>query len=90
MKDENLLIHFQWNSKQREFLVCATHSDDMGYRLPMYQVFKDNKYLFSMYPAVAPADGKCWELIEKEKAGIIPSGFVALLGNVIDEYYINR
>ena len=89
MNQDNLLINFQWESKQREILVCATEIANQECSLPLYQVFRNNKYLFSIYPAINDRAEQHWEMMEKDKADNIPSGFIGILGRMIDAYYLS-
>ena len=87
MNQENLLINFQWESKQREILVCATEFSTNDCSLPLYQGFRNNKYLFSIYPAINHRAEQHWEMMEKDSE--IPAGFIGILGRMIDAYYLS-
>lgn len=89
MNHDSLLINFQWESKQREILVCATQTNDTECSFPLYQIFRNNKYLFSIYPTINEHACKEWEMIEKDEAAKIPDGFVGILGRMIDAYYLS-
>ena len=85
---ENFHIKFTWENKQRQVYIRSVEIEDREYSIPLYQVFRNNIHLFSVFPAINAESRKCWEVLEKDRRPHIPEGFLNALGYMIDGYYV--
>lgn len=85
---ENFQIKFTWENKQRQVYIRSVAIEDKDYSLPLYQVYRNNIHLFSVFPVITPESRKGWEVLERDRRPHIPDGFLNALGYMIDGYYV--
>lgn len=87
---ENFQIKFTWDNKQRQVSIRSTDLADRDYSVSVYQVFRNNIHLFSLYPVINSESRKGWEVLEKDREAHIPQEFLNALGYMIDGYYVSK
>jgi hypothetical protein len=88
MKVESFQIRFNWQTSQRRLQISTPISDRKEPALAMYHVFRNNVYLFSIRPVINAECRKDWEIVEKDREAHLPPGFIGILGDMIDAFYI--
>ena len=83
-------IKFVWESKQREVLIRTAATAEKDPPISLYEVYRNNTHLFSVYPVLDSDCKKKWEVLEKERESHIPKGFLSALGYMIDGYYVRN
>lgn len=84
---EQFNILFTSSGGMRQVRICPEEIQVDRRPMSYYQVYMQETYLFSLCPVVDRSGSKCWELIEKDRADYLPSGFVPFLGSRIDDYF---
>jgi hypothetical protein len=90
MKHETFFIHFNWLNNKRLLEIRTPVMEKNVPIISMYEVFRNNTYLFSLYPSINTESGKVWEIVEKDRESHLPPGFITVLGNMIDHFYISE
>ena len=80
-------ISFQWHSQDRQLQIKTLPETERDVSISMYQVFRNNVYLFSLYPVITATCNKSWEIVEKDREEHMPEGFIDFLGRRIDWHY---
>ena len=90
MKQESFIVTFSWQNRQSEIHVWLERNDGQTPVLALYHVYWNESYLFSIYPTFVESGDKIWDISDKKMEFEWPAGFVADLGNKIDEFYLSR
>ena len=89
MNHQSFKIRFYWKKVCRELMV-KTDTDSTAHNSPaVYRIYRNDVFLFSIFPTVDAEGMMEWELGEEDRAGHIPEGFANVLGKIIDEACIN-
>lgn len=88
MHVESFNIKFTWQNKQRKILIRSVAVNDDNASFPLYEVYRNNIHLFSVFPVINQDSRKAWEILEKDREPHIPQAFLHALGYMIDGYYV--
>jgi hypothetical protein len=88
MAYENFDIHFNWKNKRREVQIRTPKIKGISPVVATYEVHSKNTLLFTIYPTFNKNCNKVWMIVEKERESYLPYGFIAALGNIIDDAYV--
>lgn len=89
MSTQNFTIQFHWNTTHRQLDIISDRQRGKQPVPAIYQVYRNKTYLFSIYPTFSPEANREWEILEKERANLLPQGFIGILGNMIDDVNVN-
>jgi hypothetical protein len=70
-------------------LKVQTATADTSQLISLYQIYRNDVYLFSLFPVINQDCCKVWEIVEKDREPHLPNGFIEVLGNMIDLFYMS-
>jgi hypothetical protein len=85
---ESFQLQFSWHNDQRELKVQPATAEAQEF-ISLYQIFRNDVYLFSLFPVINKDCCKVWEIVEKDREAHLPIGFIEVLGNMIDLFYMS-
>ena len=88
MTHESFQIHFNWKNNRRQVQIRTEKVKGISPVIATYEVLWKNTHLFTIYPTFNNHCRKVWKILEKERESHLPYGFVAALGNIIEDMYV--
>ena len=85
MRHESFTIRFTWKNNQREVQIRTQKVKGAAPLIATYEVLRNGTHLFTIYPTLNSNCRKVWKIVEKERESHLPYGFIAVLGNIIDD-----
>ena len=84
---DSFTISFHWRSQDRQLEIRTIADTARDFSISVYEVYRNNVYLFSMCPVITASCKQSWEILEKDREQHMPDGFVDFLGQRIDWHY---
>lgn len=88
MTYESFHIQFNWKNSRRKVQIRTQKIKGISPVVATYQVLWKNTHLFTIYPTFNKNCNKVWMILEKERESHLPYGFVAALGDIIEDAYV--
>lgn len=88
MSYEHFKVQFNWKNNRRQLLIRTRKINGVSPVIATYEVLRNNTLLFTIYPTFNDNCRKVWKIVEQERESHLPYGFIAVLGNIIDDTYI--
>ena len=88
MTYEHFKVQFQWKNSPRQLLIRTQKVNGSHPVVARYEVLHNNTHLFTIYPTFNNNCRKVWKILEKEREAYLPYGFIAVLGNIIEDIYV--
>jgi hypothetical protein len=88
MTYEHFKVQFNWKNNRRQLLIRTRKVNGYYPVIATYEVLRNNTHLFTIYPTFNDNCRKVWKIVEQERESHLPYGFIAVLGNIIEDTYI--
>jgi hypothetical protein len=88
MTYDHFQIQFNWKNNRRQVLIRTQKLNGISPVIANYEVLWNNTHLFTIYPTLNNYCRKVWKIVEKERESHLPYGFIAALGNIIEDVYV--
>lgn len=88
MSYEHFKVQFNWKNNRRQLLIRTQKINGVSPVIATYEVLRNNTLLFTIYPTFNDNCRKVWKIVEQEREAYLPYGFIAVLGNMIEDIYI--
>ncbi len=88
MTYEHFKVQFNWKNNRRQLLIRTRKVDGFSPVIATYEILRNNTHLFTIYPTFNNNCRKVWKIVEEERESHLPYGFIAVLGNIIEDSYI--
>ena len=83
-------IHFRYKENNHSLGIEKGTIHVNNTQFTVYQVQRNNTYLFSICPVINEQLKISWELIEKDRTEYVPKDFIPILGNWINQFYLTK
>ena len=90
MTYEQFKVQFNWKNNRRDLLIRTRKVNGCSPVIATYEVLRNNTHLFTIYPTFNDNCRKVWKIVEQERESHLPYGFIAVLGNIIEDAYISN
>ena len=90
MTHESFHIHFNWKNNRRQVQIRTQKVKGISPVIATYEVLWKNTHLFTIYPTFNNHCRKVWKILEIEREPHLPYGFIAALGNIIEDMYVSN
>ena len=88
MTYESFHVQFNWKNNRRQVQIRTQRVSGISPVIATYEVLWNNTHLFTIYPTFNNNCFKVWKIVEKERESYLPHGFIAALGNIIEDVYV--
>lgn len=88
MTHESFHIQFNWKNNPRQVQIRTQKLNGNSPVISTYEVVWNDTHLFTIYPTFNTHCRKVWKILEQERESHLPYGFVAALGNIIEDVYV--
>ena len=88
MSYEHFKVQFNWKNNRRQLSIKTLRANGNQPVIAAYEIHRDDIHLFTIYPTFNRNCRKVWKIVEKERESHLPYGFIAVLGNIIEDIYI--
>lgn len=88
MTYEHFKVQFNWKNYPRQLLIRTRKVNGYSPVIATYEVLRNDTHLFTIYPTFNANCRKVWKIVEQERESHLPYGFIAVLGNIIEDVYI--
>jgi hypothetical protein len=88
MTYDHFKVQFNWKNNRRQLLIRTQKVNGCSPVIARYEVLRNNTHLFTIYPTFNDSCRKVWRIVEQERESHLPYGFIAVLGNIIEDAYI--
>jgi hypothetical protein len=90
MTYESFHIQFNWKNTRRQVQIRTQKVKGSSPVIATYEVLWNSTHLFTIYPTFNKNCSKVWQILEKERESHLPYGFIAALGNIIEDAYVSN